>query len=84
MPLIPGTTQWHESAKVGVMQLCQMFPHVSERCLKYVYELCNGNLVYTTDCLLLGPSIENLVAILQSLVITESEGRKLKIEDEWG
>ena len=82
MPSIPETTQWHESAEVGIMQLCQMFPHVSERCLKYVYELCSGNLVYAADCLLSGPSIENLVAILQSLVITECEGRKLKIEDD--
>ena len=92
-PLLPLAEQLPSSLDISTdvairitsfAHLSQMFPNESEDCLRYVFNVSNGDLTLASDCILSGPSIETLVSLIRSVVITnENEGRKLQIgEDE--
>lgn len=64
----------------GVKQLADMFPHVSETCLVYLYRLSRGDLARVSDCVLSGPSA-SFISLLSSFVLaSESGDRKLWID----
>ena len=65
----------------GVLHLCQMFPNISDSVIRYVYALSKGDMACATDCFLSGPSIENLIFLLSSMVLmSDSEGCKLRMD----
>ena len=68
-------------ARAGIDHLCQMFPHISQSALQYIYELSRANLASECDCILCGPSLDSLVSLISSRVLTnEVDERTLRID----
>ena len=66
-----------------IKQLTEMFPDVPDTCLIYLYKLSRGDLACVSDCILSGPSIQSILSLLSSIVLTsEGEDRKLRINGD--
>lgn len=64
------------------MQLSQMFPLVSEECIRFIYRVRNEDLLCAADCILSGPSIKILVPLIRNTVVSSESDGKLRIDEE--
>ena len=62
----------------------EMFPNHSEEIIRYVLKLSSDDLSCASECILSGPSLERLVSLIRSSVITDdmSDGVKLRIDED--
>ena len=62
--------------------LIEMFPSRSEECLRYVLKLSGDDISYACECVFAGPSLEGLISMVFSSVISDEDEMRLKIDDE--